>query len=67
MEYEVGTKFISDENEYLVVRGKINSCRGCCFAFWQSNGDCNCCRPPDVGECLAENRTDGIDVIFHEI
>lgn len=67
MEYEVGAKFFSEDNEYLVLRGKMNSCKGCCFAFWHCNGDCNCRRPPDVSECLAEYRTDGIDIIFHEI
>lgn len=68
IERRLGSTYYSNENdcEYCVVRGRINSCYGCCFSDWDENGECECCKPNDAGVCVAEDRNDGIDVIFKE-
>lgn len=68
MEYNLRRRFYSSEDDcyYRVVMGRPNSCRGCCFADWEDNGDCDCCKPDDAGDCTAEYRSDGNDVIFKE-
>lgn len=68
MERRIGEKFYSEEYEcwYRVAKGRPNSCKGCVFADWQDNGDCDCTKPSDAGDCLAEYREDGQEAIFKE-
>ena len=56
MEYAIGEEFYSEENDswYRVVRGRHNSCKGCIFAEWDDNNECECYKPSDAGECLAD-------------
>lgn len=68
MEYAIGEEFYSEENDswYRIVRGRHNSCKGCIFAEWDDNNECECYKPSDAGECLAEYRDDGEEAIFKD-
>lgn len=66
MERRLGSTFYSNEDgcRYRVVRGGVNSCKGCCFVEWYDNGDSECNKPSDAGVCVADERYDGNDIIF---
>lgn len=68
IERKLESVYYSKENDcsYHVVRGRKNSCQSCCFAEWDEHGECECCKPNDAGLCVAEDRNDGIDIIFVE-
>lgn len=68
MQRRLGSVFYSEENgcSYRVIRGGRNSCEGCTFAEFLPNGDSECYKPDDAGWCVAEDRRDGIDIIFKE-